>query len=215
MRPNNGVSAVQRSSWGEPEVQVVLGSDEVIDLRAAEPMLREVDPSRSGTRPTARAFDVVGASLLLLASAPLLVVISLALLFGSPGPVLSRHERIGLAGRRFEVLKFRTMRIDAEEALAEFRATDPQARFEWMRSHKLENDPRVHGLGRFLRKSSLDELPQFFDVLAGSMSLVGPRPIAEDEVPRYGSRFNVAFSVKLGLSGRWQTAGDGLDIAGS
>ncbi len=207
MRQNDGVSAVRRSSWSEPELQVVLGSDEVIDLRAAEPTLRGADLSRPGTRPTARAFDVVGASLLLLVCAPLLVVISLALLVGSPGPVLFRHERIGLAGRKFEVLKFRTMRIDAEEALAELLATDPQARFEWMRSHKLENDPRVHGLGRFLRKSSLDELPQLFNVLAGSMSLVGPRPIVEDEVLRYGSRFDVAFSVKPGLTGQWQVAG--------
>ncbi len=201
------MSAVQTSAWVEPELRVVPDVNEVLDLRWPGPVLVEVETQQATNGWAGRLFDVVGAVLLLLMSLPLFALISAALLVSSPGSVLFRQERVGLAGRKFEVLKFRTMRVDAEEVLAELLAADPQARLEWLRSHKLENDPRVHRLGRFLRKSSLDELPQLFNVLAGSMSLVGPRPIVEDEVPRYGSQFALVFSVKPGLTGPWQVAG--------
>src|SRR6185437_5840707 len=95
------------------------------------------------------------------------------------GPVLFAHRRIGRDGRSFRCLKFRTMATDAEARLADLLARDAQARAEWDKDHKLRNDPRVTRLGEFLRKSSLDELPQLFNVLRGEMSLVGPRPIVE------------------------------------
>ncbi len=207
MRHNNQTFAVKTSSFVGPELRVEPGSNEVLDLTGPSPLLIEVGGHRATSNRVGRLFDIVGAGMLLVLCSPLFVLISAALLLGSPGPVLFRQERVGLAGRRFQVLKFRTMRVDAEEVLTDLLATDPQARLEWMRSHKLENDPRVHRLGRFLRKASLDELPQLFNVLVGSMSLVGPRPIVEEEVQRYGSRFRLAFSVKPGLTGPWQVAG--------
>jgi exopolysaccharide production protein ExoY len=123
------------------------------------------------------------------------------------GPVVFAHRRIGRDGRHFRCLKFRSMAVDAEERLAELLARDPQARDEWERDHKLRNDPRVTKLGAFLRKSSLDELPQLVNVLKGEMSLVGPRPIVDAEAPKYGRRFRHYCAVKPGITGLWQVSG--------
>ena len=117
---------------------------------------------------------------------------------GSP---LFAQTRIGMGGRRFRCLKLRSMCVDAEQRLAALLARDAWARAEWARDHKLRNDPRVTPLGQFLRKSSLDELPQLFNVLKGEMSLVGPRPIVEAEVPRYGRWFAHYASVRPGADG--------------
>jgi len=150
-----------------------------------------------------RVFCIV----LLVALAPLLTLISIAIHLQDGGPVLFGHTRVGRDGRLFRCLKFRTMAVDAEERLAAYLACDPQARREWRLDQKLRDDPRITPLGNYLRRSSLDELPQLFNVLRGDMSLVGPRPIVPDEVVRYGWRFRHYCRVKPGITGLWQVTG--------
>jgi Undecaprenyl-phosphate galactose phosphotransferase WbaP len=142
-----------------------------------------------------------------LAVLPLLLILALAVKLGSPGPALYKHRRLGRGGRPFKAYKFRSMVLDADARLARLLAEDPAARLEWEANRKIKRDPRVTKLGRFLRRSSLDEFPQLINVLKGEMSLVGPRPIVEDETPKYGEDFARIFSVKPGLSGLWQVSG--------
>lgn len=154
--------------------------------------------------------DVVNAllaSLILFLIAPLMILVALAVFVQDGKAPIFRHRRIGRAGRYFNCLKFRSMAADAETRLADLLASDPTAREEWERDHKLRNDPRVTRLGLFLRKSSLDELPQLINVLRGEMSLVGPRPIVEDERAKYGRWFGAYCSVKPGITGLWQISG--------
>ncbi|RAK50708.1 sugar transferase [Phenylobacterium deserti] len=139
--------------------------------------------------------------------APLMIAVAIAVYAQDGGPVLFAHRRIGRNGRYFYCFKFRSMAADAEERLAKLLSTDPVARAEWEKDHKLRNDPRVTRLGAFLRKSSLDELPQLFNVLRGEMSLVGPRPIVEAEIAKYGRRFRQYCTVKPGITGLWQVSG--------
>jgi exopolysaccharide production protein ExoY len=157
-----------------------------------------------------RAIDAVGALAGLIFIAPLLLTL-MALIWVTDGgaPVFS-HPRVGRGGRRFRCLKLRTMCVDAEQRLAALLASDPAARAEWECDHKLRKDPRITPIGHFLRKSSLDELPQLINVLVGDMSLVGPRPIVDAEVPRYGRRFAHYASVRPGLTGLWQVSGRNL-----
>jgi lipopolysaccharide/colanic/teichoic acid biosynthesis glycosyltransferase len=133
--------------------------------------------------------------------------VALAIFLQDGGPALFAHRRLGWGGRHFYCLKFRTMRVDAEARLAEVLARDPQARAEWDADHKLRDDPRVTRLGAFLRRTSLDELPQLFNVLRGEMSLVGPRPIVDAEIQKYGRRFHQYCAVKPGITGLWQVNG--------
>lgn len=154
-----------------------------------------------------RALDMVGAGCALLFFAPILVLIVAAMLVGDRGPVLFRHRRIGRDGRPFYCLKFRTMVPDAEARLKELLARSPEARAAWMRDQKLKNDPRITPVGKFLRVSSLDELPQLWNVLMGEMSLVGPRPITESEIARYGRYFVHYVRVRPGITGLWQISG--------
>ena len=154
-----------------------------------------------------RALDVVSAALIILALAPLLVLIAIAVAVTSRGPIVFAHRRIGRDGLPFHCWKFRTMVVDAEERLAELLSRDPDARAEWACDHKLRNDPRVTPVGSFLRKSSLDELPQLFNVLRGTMSMVGPRPIVLAECSRYGRYFDEYCSVRPGITGLWQISG--------
>lgn len=153
-----------------------------------------------------RVFDVVGAlGLLLLFSAPMLLIALLIRLDG--GPVAFGHRRVGADGRPFTCWKFRSMVINAHEVFEEVLRRDPVARAEWAATHKLRNDPRITRIGRFLRRTSLDELPQLFNVLAGDMSLVGPRPIVTDEVARYRTCYTVYTQCRPGLTGLWQVSG--------
>ena len=138
---------------------------------------------------------------------PLLVAVALLIYIQDGGAPIFAHRRIGRGGRHFNCLKFRSMAVDAEERLADLLASDPEARGEWERDHKLRHDPRVTRLGAFLRKSSLDELPQLFNVLRGEMSLVGPRPIVDAEAAKYGRRFRYYCAVKPGITGLWQISG--------
>lgn len=156
---------------------------------------------------TSRCIDVLIASLALLFLLPLFTIIALAIKRWDPGPVFFRHRRIGKDGHSFMCWKFRTMVIDAEGRLEALLSADPHVAREWAETQKLANDPRVTSLGRFLRKSSLDELPQLFNVLRGEMSIVGPRPIVEAEAERYGHHFALYCLVRPGLTGLWQISG--------
>lgn len=138
---------------------------------------------------------------------PLLLLIAAWIYFDSPGLVIFRHVRIGKNGREFGCYKFRTMCMDADKKLAELLANDAAARAEWERDFKLKNDPRVTKVGKFLRKTSLDELPQIFNVLKGEMSLVGPRPVVEAELEKYGEYLDDYFMVRPGITGMWQVNG--------
>jgi lipopolysaccharide/colanic/teichoic acid biosynthesis glycosyltransferase len=166
---------------------------------ASSPKVRE-DAARD-------ALQMVVALALLLFLLPLMVFIALAVRIQDGGPALFKHRRVGLNGEAFRCWKFRTMRVDAEARLVELLSRDAEARQEWERDQKLKNDPRITWLGRFLRKSSLDELPQLINLLRGEMNLVGPRPIVEAEIPRYGWRIEHYQAVKPGITGLWQVSG--------
>lgn len=154
-----------------------------------------------------RAFDVVIALCALAFFAPLLLLLCALIAIFDRGPIFFRQTRIGKDGVPFHCLKFRSMVVDADRRLAELLQRDMQARLEWTMNQKLARDPRITGIGRFLRKSSLDELPQFLNVLRGDMSIVGPRPIVLDEATRYGRYFHAYKSVRPGLTGLWQVSG--------
>ena len=125
----------------------------------------------------------------------------------SPGPILYKHTRIGFGGRRFTAIKFRTMVKDADKQLADYLRQHPELRAEWNQFHKLRNDPRITRVGRWLRKPSLDELPQLLNVLRGEMSVIGPRPIVAEEVRHFGRTFPLYIKVKPGITGLWQVSG--------
>jgi Undecaprenyl-phosphate galactose phosphotransferase WbaP len=138
---------------------------------------------------------------------PLLICIAALVKLSSPGPVLYSQERIGQKRKHFTAYKFRSMVIDADKKLKLLLEENPGVREEWEQNQKLKNDPRITGIGSFLRKTSLDEIPQFVNVLRGEMSLVGPRPIVDNEVKKYGEDFQRVFSIKPGLTGLWQVSG--------
>lgn len=138
---------------------------------------------------------------------PLLLLIATWIYFDSPGPVIFKHIRIGKNGKAFGCYKFRTMCMNADKKLAELLANDTAAKVEWERDFKLKDDPRVTKVGKFLRKTSLDELPQIFNVLKGEMSLVGPRPVVEEELEKYGEYLDDYLMVRPGITGMWQVNG--------
>lgn len=138
---------------------------------------------------------------------PLLLFIAVWIYKDSPGPVIFKHMRIGKDGKAFPCYKFRTMCVDADEKLAELLAKDADARKEWEQDFKLKHDPRITKSGAFLRKTSLDELPQIFNVLRGEMSLVGPRPVVEEELERYQEFVSDYLMVRPGITGLWQVSG--------
>ena len=152
-------------------------------------------------------FDKFFALTALLFFTPLFITVGLLLLLREGRPLFFGHERVGKNGRRFLCYKFRTMVPDARERLDELLQSDPAAKAEWEAHHKLDNDPRVTCLGTFMRKSSLDELPQFWNVLRGDMAIVGPRPIEQDEGDLYGDHFDEYKSVRPGITGLWQVSG--------
>lgn len=152
-------------------------------------------------------FDKCFALLALLFFAPFIVLISLVILLKEGGPVFYEHKRVGKNGKQFKCLKFRTMVVDADEQLRKLLESDPEARAQWAANQKLDDDPRVSCIGEFFRKTSLDELPQFWNVLRGEMSIVGPRPIVEDELVHYGSHSYDYLSVRPGITGLWQVSG--------
>lgn len=156
---------------------------------------------------TKRVLDLAMAGTLTFLLLPVLAVLSLLVRFTSPGPVFYSQRRLGRGGREFSMWKFRTMRVDGDRILREHLARDAAARSEWDLNHKLRNDPRVTPVGNLLRRTSLDELPQLWNVIRGDMSLVGPRPIVREEVAKYGRFYRSYERVLPGLTGLWQVSG--------
>jgi len=152
------------------------------------------------------ALDGFAATLIVALLSPLFLVIALLVMLDG-GPAFYSQRRVGYRGRHFGCLKFRSMVMDADARLAALLERDSAARAEWEESCKLTNDPRVTRIGRFLRKTSLDELPQLINVLRGEMSLVGPRPITQAELSRYGTGAEQYLAARPGITGRWQTSG--------
>lgn len=154
-----------------------------------------------------RVVDIAIASLALALLSPIMILCGLLVRFSSPGPVLFSQRRIGRRGQAFPCFKFRTMVVGAEAMLAPIIAECNRSESEWAAVQKLSDDPRITGIGHTLRRYSLDELPQLFNVLRGEMSIVGPRPIVKEEIPRYGAFFREYCSIKPGMTGLWQVSG--------
>ncbi len=138
---------------------------------------------------------------------PLMLILMILVKCTSRGPVFYGHKRVGKNGKEFKCWKFRSMRIDADKMLEKILAENPEMRKQWEKERKFENDPRVTKFGKFLRKTSLDELPQLFNVFIGEMSLVGPRPVTDGELEKYGDSRDYVLSVLPGITGMWQTSG--------
>ena len=162
--------------------------------------------SRLG-RSLKRSGDVVFSAAVLGLGSPLFLLLAVLVKLSSPGPVFYVQTRVGRGYRRFGCIKFRTMRPDADAVLTQVLERSPEMRAEFERDFKLRNDPRITPVGRFLRRSSLDELPQFLNVLRGEMSVVGPRPIVSKEIGRYGDYMDEVLAVRPGLTGLWQVSG--------
>jgi exopolysaccharide production protein ExoY len=156
---------------------------------------------------TKRLIDIFLALSGIIFLAPLLLTCLVATIATSRGPALFRHRRVGFNGKHFDCLKFRTMVSDAPERLRQHLESDPAAATEWETNRKLRYDPRVTAIGTILRKSSLDELPQLFNVLTGDMSIVGPRPVTDEELDRYGHSVNAYLACRPGITGLWQVSG--------
>lgn len=159
-----------------------------------------------GTSKSKRCIDVVVSLLAIVVLSPLLAVLAVISKLDG-GPIVFSHTRVGLDKSLFRCYKFRSMHVDAEKRLSELLARDEDARQEWNTHFKLKDDPRITALGLFLRKSSLDELPQLINVLKGDMSLVGPRPVIEEELALYGEYESDYLSARPGITGLWQVSG--------
>ena len=170
----------------------------------------ELEGSELAEAVIARSFDIVSSIGLLLMLAPVFAVLCLAIWLHDGGSPFFVHWRIGRGGVPFPCLKLRTMVVDSERRLEALLESDPEAAREWALDQKLRDDPRITSLGVFLRKSSLDELPQLFNVLIGQMSMVGPRPIVAAEMPRYGRYIRDYCRVRPGITGLWQVSGRNL-----
>ncbi|MEM6693135.1 MAG: sugar transferase [Pseudomonadota bacterium] len=153
-----------------------------------------------------RGLDLIICVLLLPIVLPIFAIVYVILSVQS-GPVFFGHRRIGRGGKPFDCWKFRTMAVDADARLQRLLASDPSARAEWETTRKLRDDPRITWIGSFLRQSSLDEIPQIWNVLKGEMSLVGPRPVVEDELALYGTHRRIYLAMRPGLTGLWQVSG--------
>ena len=190
-------------------IGIPMGGIEVESLFNEKLMLLRVknNLARPFNRFLKTVFDYTLTILGTIAISPILAIIAVWIYKDSPGPVIFKHTRIGKDGKAFPCYKFRSMCVDAKEKLEELLANDEEARAEWERDFKLKNDPRITKSGAFLRKTSLDELPQIFNVLRGEMSLVGPRPIIQEELERYGEHAADYLMVKPGITGMWQVSG--------
>jgi len=159
-----------------------------------------------GSNTLKRAMDIIGSLALIVLFSPLLIVIAF-LVHRDGGSSLYSQSRVGYGGKSFKCFKFRSMIMDSQQFLENFLANNPEAQAEWNKDFKLKDDPRITPVGKFLRKTSLDELPQLFNVLKGDMSLVGPRPVVADELTRYGNLTQKYMSARPGMTGLWQVSG--------
>jgi Undecaprenyl-phosphate galactose phosphotransferase WbaP len=168
----------------------------------------------AGPRAAKRCLDLILSFAALVCLAPVFLIVAALIRIESRGPALYRQSRIGVRREQFYVWKFRSMAVGADQVLQDYLAANPAMRAEWERDQKLRNDPRITRIGRFLRKTSLDELPQLINVLRGEMSLVGPRPIVAGEIEKYGESFALYTQVIPGLTGLWQVSGRNLTTYG-
>jgi len=173
----------------------LLSADQLIELQSRR------------SRVIKRSGDIVFSLAVLTLGSPVFLLLGLLVKLTSRGPVFYVQQRVGRGYRSFGCIKFRTMRRDADKVLSAVLAQSPDLQEEFRNDFKLRNDPRITRLGKFLRRSSLDELPQFLNVLRGEMSVVGPRPIVRKELPRYGDRMDEVLAVRPGLTGLWQVSG--------
>ncbi|MBD1810888.1 sugar transferase [Microcoleus vaginatus GB2-A3] len=154
-----------------------------------------------------RLFDILFSLSVLILFAPVYLLLAFLIALSSPGPIFYVQERVGKNRKRFYCLKFRTMVENADDILLEIMENSPHLRQEFEDNFKLKQDPRITWIGRFLRMTSLDEFPQFWNVLKGDMSVVGPRPLVEEELPRYGRHINKILTIRPGITGLWQVSG--------
>ncbi len=207
VEPQSVEASINRTSFASGSFTAFNSSSEALDISHQWPDLSELPTSSRKYELGKRIFDVA----LAIAISPILVVviaaISAMIALTSGGSVFFRQRRIGQHGREFFIWKFRTMRPRADRILAEYLRRNPSAREEWNHTHKLRNDPRITRLGRVLRETSLDELPQILNVLSGDMSFVGPRPIVRAEALKYAERFAYYLAAVPGITGLWQVSG--------
>jgi lipopolysaccharide/colanic/teichoic acid biosynthesis glycosyltransferase len=192
------VSTAAPASGRQPLLSVspqLLSADQLIELQSRR------------SRVIKRSGDIVFSLAVLTLGSPVFLLLGLLVKLTSRGPVFYVQQRVGRGYRSFGCIKFRTMRRDADKVLSAVLAQSPDLQEEFRNDFKLKNDPRITRLGKFLRRSSLDELPQFLNVLRGEMSVVGPRPIVRKELPRYGDRMDEVLAVRPGLTGLWQVSG--------
>ena len=203
------------TQWGATDISVIpamrgvpLYGTDIAHFFSHEVALLRVRNNlrRWPARLTKRLFDIASASFLFVLLSPVFLLIAIALKLEG-GSVFFAHQRIGKNGRKFDCYKFRSMVPNAELLLNQLLAENPAMQAEWLKEHKLKDDPRVSKLGDFLRRTSLDELPQLLNVLKSEMSLVGPRPIVQEELQRYGSEKSYYLMVRPGMTGLWQVSG--------
>lgn len=179
-----------------------------VSLVTSQPSAEELIARQSRRdRFVKRGGDIVFSLAVLSLGAPIFLMLATLVKVTSKGPVFYVQQRVGRDYRRFGCIKFRTMRPDADQVLTKILAESPELEAEFINDFKLKDDPRITRIGKFLRRSSLDELPQFLNVLRGEMSVVGPRPIVDKELPRYGGRMEEVLAVRPGLTGLWQVSG--------
>ena len=172
-------------------------------------MIKNFNRSRSLNfyRSLKKIFDFLFSLLFLIFSLPLFLIISLLIKLSSRGPIFFLQERIGKNNIPYKCIKFRTMYPEAKDIMENILMKDKNLKKEFEETHKLKNDPRITSIGKLLRKTSLDELPQFINVLKGEMSIVGPRPIVKDEKKKYGKNLKKVLTIKPGITGLWQVSG--------
>lgn len=175
-------------------------SHEVMILRVSNSLAKRT------SRSLKRSFDIAGSVSIILLLSPILAILAY-LVSKDGGKAIYGHERVGRDGNKFKCLKFRSMVMNSQEVLKQLLENDPEAQTEWDKDFKLKNDPRITRVGKFIRKTSLDELPQLFNVLRGEMSLVGPRPVIEKELERYAGDVDYYLMAKPGMTGLWQVSG--------
>ncbi|MEC4892257.1 MAG: sugar transferase [Oscillatoria sp. PMC 1051.18] len=177
-----------------------------------QPLPAKAKPQRLSWRATngvfcKRLFDVVFSLSVLILFSPVYLVLALLIAISSPGPIFYVQQRVGKNYKPFGCIKFRTMVNNAEDVLAEMMDKSPQMRQEFEDNFKLKDDPRITAIGKFLRLTSLDEFPQFWNVLMGDMSVVGPRPLVPEELPKYGRHIDKVLTIRPGITGLWQVSG--------
>lgn len=195
-------------------------NSQLISVKALQALMRRSVPSVPSPRKyqtsstqtlkgafVKRSFDIVFSLFVLIAFSPLYLILAILIAVSSPGPIFYVQQRVGQNHKRFGCIKFRTMVNNADQVLASMIADSPDMRDEFESNFKLRDDPRITWIGQFLRLTSLDEFPQFWNVLRGDMSVVGPRPLVPEELHKYGNRIDKILKIRPGITGLWQVSG--------